>query len=80
MSIKKDTETLYVTRDGVPTCVEDGTILVTDTDEALALSTERLVQGCVLFVIRTGKMYMLDADGGAWRNLATGSALTEESA
>lgn len=80
MSIRKETKTMYVTKDGVPVCVEDGTIYVTTRDEATALSTARLVQGSVLFVIRTGQMYMLEEDGGVWRNVATGSALTEESA
>ncbi len=79
MSVKRQTGTMYVTRNGVPTCVEDGLILVTTRAEALALSTERLVQGCMLFVIRTGSLYMLDADGGSWYNTADGALLTEES-
>lgn len=80
MSIRKETKTMYITKDGVPVCVEDGTIYVTTRDEARSLPTDRLVQGSVLFVIRTGQMYMLDEDGGVWRNIASGSALTEESA
>lgn len=80
MSIRKETKTMYITKDGVPVCVEDGTIYVTTHDEARSLSTDRLVQGSVLFVIRTGQMYMLDEDGGVWRNIASGSALTEETA
>lgn len=80
MSIRKETKTMYITKDGVPVCVEDGTIYVTTPDEARSLSTDRLVQGSVLFVIRTGQMYMLDEDGGVWRNIASGSALTEETA
>lgn len=51
MSVKRQTSTMYVTRNGMPTCVEDGLILVTNRAEAQALSTERLVQGCMLFVI-----------------------------
>lgn len=80
MSIRKETKTMYITKDGVPVCVEDGTIYVTTRNEARSLSTDRLVQGSVLFVIRTGQMYMLDEDGGVWRNIASGSALTEETA
>ena len=30
MSVKRQTSTMYVTRNGMPTCVEDGLILVTN--------------------------------------------------
>jgi hypothetical protein len=78
MSVKKRTSTMYVTRNGIPTCMEDGVILVTDRAEALVLSTERLVQGTMLFVIRSGGLYMLDTDGGNWYNTSTGALLSEE--
>ena len=63
MSVKRQTSTMYVTRNGMPTCVEDGLILVTNRAEAQALSTERLVQGCMLFVIQAGSLYMLFLSG-----------------
>ena len=79
MSVKRQTSTMYVTRNGMPTCVEVGRILVTNRAEAQALSTERLVQGCMLFVIQAGSLYMLDRDGGNWYNTATGTLLSEDS-
>ena len=79
MSVKRQTSTMYVTRNGMPTCVEDGLILVTNRAEAQALSTERLVQGCMLFVIQAGSLYMLDRDSGNWYNTATGTLLSEDS-
>ena len=79
MSVKRQTSTMYVTRNGMPTCEEDGLILVTNRAEAQALSTERLVQGCMLFVIQAGSLYMLDRDGGNWYNTATGTLLSEDS-
>ena len=79
MSVKRQTRTMYVTRNGMPTCGEDGLILVTNRAEAQALSTERLVQGCMLFVIQAGSLYMLDRDGGNWYNTATGTLLSEDS-
>ena len=36
MSVKRQTSTMYVTRNGMPTCVEDGLILVTNRAEAQA--------------------------------------------
>ena len=74
MSVKRQTSTMYVTRNGMPTCVEDGLILVTNRAEA-----QRLVQGCMLFVIQAGSLYMLDRDGGNWYNTATGTLLSEDS-
>ena len=72
MSVKRQTSTMYVTRNGM-------LILVTNRAEAQALSTERLVQGCMLFVIQAGSLYMLDRDGGNWYNTATGTLLSEDS-
>ena len=79
MSVKRQTSTMYVTRHGMRTCGEDGLILVTNRAEAQALSTERLVQGCMLFVIQAGSLYMLERDGGSWYNTATGTLLSEAS-
>lgn len=78
MSIKKQMSTLYADRNGERILMEDGLILATDRAEAMTVPTDRLVQGCMLFVIRTGRLYVLDADGGAWYNVSTGAAITED--
>lgn len=78
MSVKKQVDSLFVTRNGRQTYMEDGLILVTDRAEAVTLPTDKLVEGCMLYVIREGALYMLDEDGGAWYNVATGTAMTAE--
>lgn len=78
MSVKKQVDSLFVSKNGRQTYMEDGLILVTDRKEAVGLPTDTLVEGCMLYVIREGALYMLDEDGGAWYNVSTGAAITAE--
>lgn len=78
MSIKKQMSTLYADRNGERILMEDGLILATDRAEAMTVPTDRLVQGCMLFVIRTGQLYVLDTDGGTWYNASNGTAISED--
>lgn len=51
------------------------TVYATTAEEAAALDTSLYVMGSVLMIVRTGEVYVLDEDGGAWRSVTDGSAL-----
>lgn len=81
MSIRKDTHRVVrVTRAGHQAYMEDAALFATTREEALGIDTSGLVQGSVLVIIREGKMYLLDSDGGTWCRSDSGRTLEEDDA
>lgn len=58
--------------------IEKVMLYATQKSDVQGMSTSGFVQGSMLFVVRDAKMYALDEDGGAWYNVSTGIALSEE--
>ena len=81
MSIRKDTHRVVrVTQESRQAYMEDAALFVTTREEALGIDTSGLVQGSVLVIIREGKMYLLDGDGGTWCRSDSGRTLEEDDA
>jgi hypothetical protein len=81
MSIRKDTHrSVRVTKEGRQLYMEDAALFATTRTEALGIDTSGLVQGSVLVIIREGKVYLLDRDGGTWCRSDSGTTLEEDGA
>ena len=59
--------------------MDDVIIYATTRAEALSLDRSRYMIGSILYVVREGGVYMLDADGneGVWRSMKDGAALQD---
>lgn len=78
-SYRKDVEkTVTVTVNGRRVRMEDAAIYAATRADALQVDTATLIGGSLLYIIREGKLYMLDRDGGNWYSVADGKTLEED--
>ena len=75
MSIRTETNKIVRVDNAGSRNMEEVTLYVTTTKEALSIDTSDLLIGSTLIVVQTATVYMLDADGGTWRSLRDGSTL-----
>lgn len=58
--------------------IEKVMLYATQKSDVQGMSTSDFAQGSMLFVVRTAGLYVLDEDGGAWHNAATGTSIYAE--
>lgn len=78
-SIRRDvTRALDVTSGGRTVRMEEATLIVPTREAARSVDTACLLCGSLLYVVREGKLYVLDSDGGTWCSAEDGRTLEED--